>query len=113
MCEDCEGYDCERESEESTEQSGEISIINLPLETIKGIDLDKDEFAKGVRDHSYVAGAISALVSCGVMPAEALEFVLNSKMIEVNLKMNKDKCKSQVDASKYSLNNIEDMRDGI
>lgn len=101
------------EEEEAEEEELTISIIKLPLQTIDGIDLDQEEFKKGVKEYSNVAGAISALVSAGAMPSEALEFVLNYKAVEANVKMNKDKCKAQVDASKHMLNNFEDARDGI
>lgn len=56
-------------------------------------DYDMEAFQKGIDDHSYIAGAITAVLNAGVTEQFALEYLLNRDTINYNLKaseINKD-----------------------
>lgn len=49
-------------------------------------DYDMDDFQKGIDDHSYISGAITAILNTGVSEQFALEYLLNKDTINYNLK---------------------------
>lgn len=61
--------------------------IPMELENLKGIKYDKKEFDKGVKDYSYVAGAISSLLNAGLSSTDALNYIINRETIEHNFKL--------------------------
>lgn len=61
--------------------------IPMELENLKGIKYDKKEFDKGIKDYSYVAGAISSLLNAGLSSTDALNYIINRETIEHNFKL--------------------------
>ena len=61
--------------------------IPMELDNLEGIKYDKKEFDKGVKDYSYVAGAISSLLNAGLSSTDALNYIINRETIEHNFKL--------------------------
>ena len=83
------------------------NMILLPLEAINDVDIDSVEFRKGLKEYSYIAGAITAMTNAGASAVDALGYLLNVKIAEVNMVAMKLKCKAQVDSAKYMRDNVE------
>lgn len=49
-------------------------------------DYSMEDFQKGIDDHSYISGAITAILNTGVSEQFALEYLLNQDTINYNLK---------------------------
>lgn len=64
------------------------NIFNLNLENLKDSVIDKDWFQFGVNDVSYLCGAISALVSVGITPNKAMDYIVEKEAADVAMKHN-------------------------
>jgi hypothetical protein len=118
--EDLEILDTEEDSEE-TEDTGLLDLsslegvsgecvmgIVLDVTTLEGSKLSKKDFVRGINDTSYDAGIITTLLNAGVKATDALNYVLNLKLIDANIKMTELRCTSQVEASKNAFKASED-----
>lgn len=82
---------------------GVMPKVNVETEECQGVQLDKDEFQKGVTHMSFVAGQISALVSAGLTVELATDFVMNERNIEHNQKLQEIINKNQLEVSKIQM----------
>jgi hypothetical protein len=90
----------------SSDSSDTLPPFQLELE-----DFDVEEFKRGIKDTSYIAGVITAFLNAGVTEGFALDFLLNKETIKHNLKtaeitkeMNIEMSKNQkATAEKYEL----------
>lgn len=64
------------------------NIFNLNLENLKDSVIDKDRFQFGVNDVSYLCGAISALVSVGITPNKAMDYIIEKEAADAAMKHN-------------------------
>ncbi|WP_310877150.1 hypothetical protein [Priestia megaterium] len=71
-----------------TEQLQELMNVSeqLPPIEIQMEDYDQDEFHRGIKDSSYLAGQITALLNAGVSEGFVLDFLLNQATIDHNIR---------------------------
>jgi hypothetical protein len=72
----------------SGSESDKLPPIVLDIEAY-----DADEFDRGIKEASYIAGVVTALLNAGVTEGFALDYILNKETIKHNLetaKINKD-----------------------
>lgn len=64
------------------------NIFKLNLENLNDSVIDKDKFQFGVNDVSYLCGAISALVSVGITPNKAMDYIIEKEAADAAMKHN-------------------------
>ena len=72
----------------------DISVEQLMMhviskENIEGVEYDKKEFQKGLKDVSYVCGMITGLMNIGVCAVDALTYVINEHTFDNSIEVNK------------------------
>ena len=72
----------------------EVSVEQLMMhviskENIEGVEYDKKEFQKGLKDISYVCGMITGLMNIGVCAVDALTYVINEHTFDNSIEVNK------------------------
>ena len=72
----------------------DVSVEQLMMhviskENIEGVEYDKKEFQKGLKDISYVCGMITGLMNIGVCAADALTYVINEHTFDNSIEVNK------------------------
>jgi hypothetical protein len=65
----------------SGSESDKLPPIEIPFEFY-----DADEFHKGLKDTSYLAGVITAMLNAGVDQGFVLDYLLNKETIKHNIK---------------------------
>ncbi len=60
--------------------------LTLDTSNVEDIQIHDELFYEGVCDVSDICGSITALVSVGLTPAEALDYILNRENIAYNLR---------------------------
>ena len=68
---------------DSTPQDLEQIILGVELDTeeLQGAKYDEAEFKKGLKEYSYIAGAYVALSNAGISMVEAMNYILNFKIL--------------------------------
>ena len=61
----------------------------ISKENIEGVEFDKKEFQKGLKDISYVCGMITGLMNIGVCAVDALSYVINEHTFDNSIEVNK------------------------
>ena len=61
----------------------------ISKEDIEGVEFDKKEFQKGLKDISYVCGMITGLMNIGVCAVDALSYVINEHTFDNSIEVNK------------------------
>lgn len=74
----------------------EISTENL----VEEVQYDKDEFKRGLKEGSHIAGLFTALTNSGIDLESATTFILNNQNINMNIEIAKIQANAQVEASK-------------
>ena len=79
---------------EVEEYDDEVSVEQLMMhviskENIEGVEYDKKEFQKGLKDISYVCGMITGLMNIGVCAVDALTYVINEHTFDNSIEVNK------------------------
>ena len=79
---------------EIEEYDDEVSVEQLMMhviskENIEGVEYDKKEFQKGLKDISYVCGMITGLMNIGVCAVDALTYVINEHTFDNSIEVNK------------------------
>lgn len=108
MCDNCT---CNEELEVKDSETGETLQLELPegfemqeymFDPISmGIeDYDQDEFTKGIKNGSYVAGLITALKNTGLTFEQCMDYVLNEQTIKFNLEVTKMNTEMNIEMSK-------------
>ena len=72
----------------------EVSVEQLMMhviskENIEGVEYDKKEFQKGLKDISNVCGMITGLMNIGVCAVDALTYVINEHTFDNSIEVNK------------------------
>lgn len=72
----------------------DVSVEQLMMhviskENIEGVEYDKKEFQKGLKDISYVCGMITGLMNIGVRAVDALNYVINEHTFDNSIEINK------------------------
>ena len=110
MCKDCENKELEMNEESqgialedmSREELLDVvySLLNQKDKEIEidsdltGVSIDKDEFAKGVKDFSYIAGAFTVMNNVGYPKDLIHEYLINERTIKYQLKSNEQTCEN-------------------
>ena len=104
-CEECNG-------EELYTQEQVLDIVEeitpkifISTESCGGIELDKKEFAKGVKEVSNICGRISAILSTGVSKESVIDIIMNLQNIEFNKIVNTENNNTNKETAK--LQNIQ------
>ena len=100
MCKDCENKELEMNEESqgialedmSREELLDVvySLLNQKDKEIEidsdltGVSIDKDEFVKGVKDFSYIAGAFTVMNNVGYPKDLIHEYLINERTIKHN-----------------------------
>ena len=79
---------------EIEEYDDDVSVEQLMMhviskENIEGVEYDKKEFQKGLKDISYVCGMITGLMNIGVCAVDALTYVINEHTFDNSIEVNK------------------------
>ena len=71
-CDDCQRYD-----DDDDDDIGDIvdPVIGFNLENVIDSEFDTEEFNKGIKSMSFVAGQLMALQNAGIKPQNALEYL--------------------------------------
>ena len=72
---DCD--DCQRCDDDDDDDIGDIvdPVIGFNLENVIDSEFDTEEFNKGIKSMSFVAGQLMALQNAGIKPQNALEYL--------------------------------------
>lgn len=70
--------------------------VELNIEKLHNLELDVEEFKRGLKDASYIAGQYSALRSVGLGEDFAYNILLNESTSRGNLELGKVNSKQQV-----------------
>ena len=72
---DCD--DCQRCDDDDDDDIGDIvdPVIGFNLENVIDSEFDAEEFNKGIKSMSFVAGQLMALQNAGIKPQNALEYL--------------------------------------
>ena len=86
----------------------EVSVEQLMMhviskENIEGVEYDKKEFQKGLKDISYVCGMITGLMNIGVCAVDALTYVINEHTFDNSIEVNKLLNELELNKTKVSL----------
>jgi len=76
----------------------EISTLNLSENT--NIQLDNEEFIKGLKDVSYACGMYTGLLNSGISVEDAIEIVIGKMNIEHSLEVTKINANASIECSK-------------
>ena len=79
----------------------EINTSNLSENT--NIQLDKNEFMRGLKDSSYVSGIYTGLLNSGISVEDAVEIVIGKLNIEHSLEVAKINANASIESSKNAL----------
>jgi phosphorylcholine metabolism protein LicD len=105
--------ECQQESEVSMEElmsSMTLQPLELDISNLDGIQYDNDEFAKGIKETSFIAGQITALLNVGLTSAQAIDFLINEKTILHNLSLAKVNNKTSIEVSKNQALQIQNQQ---
>ena len=81
--------------------------IDINVDNLDGITIDKNEFKKGIKQYSAIAGAFSALNSVGYPKDLIHEFLINRETIDYQLSLNKQTCESNEKQAKITQVKLE------
>jgi len=91
----------------STTQSSDVILFFEPLEiNMDGlseninIQLDNEEFIKGLKDVSYACGMYTGLINTGFSIDDAIEIILGKMNIEHNIEIAKISANATIESSK-------------
>jgi len=73
-----------------------IPRVELDTEKLNDLELDINEFKRGIKDASFIAGQYSALRSVGLSEEFAYNIVLNESTSRGNLELGKVNSKQQI-----------------
>lgn len=64
------------------------------------IQLDNDEFARGLKDASYACGMYTALLNCGFSMEDAVAYIFNRMNVDHNIETTKISANANIEVSK-------------
>lgn len=74
--------------EDATEEYIKENVYKLCTDNLSDIKIDSEKFKNGVDDVSYLCGAISALVSVGINPNKAMDYIVDKEATTIGMKHN-------------------------
>ena len=79
----------------------EINMSNLSnLSENRNVQLDENEFMRGLKDSSYVSGIYTGLLNSGISVEDAIEIVISKMNIEHSLEVAKINANASIECSK-------------
>ena len=120
MCDNCkETKDKESQIEETSKQNTEqesksplddilmftepFSIFTDNLENDKDIQIDKDEFVKGMKEASYFSGFYTCLINSGMSMEDVVSIIMNKMNVDHNILMSQIQTNGSIEVSKNSV----------
>ena len=121
MCKDCENKELEMNEEQLNDSQQGVSLEDMSREELldvvysllnqkdkeieidsdlTGVSIDKDEFAKGVKDFSYIAGAFTVMNNVGYPKDLIHEYLINERTIKYQLTLNEQTCKNNKEVAR-------------
>jgi len=76
----------------------EISTDNIAEDT--NIQLDSDEFKRGLKDSSYYAGIYTGLINSGLSMDDSITIILNKMNVEHSVQITNINANASIEASK-------------
>lgn len=86
--ENCLSLDDSCLNSDNTPEYIKENIFKLNLENLNDSLVDKKKFQFGIDDVSYLCGAISALVSVGITPNKAMDYIVEKEAADAAMKHN-------------------------
>ena len=81
--------------------------IDINVDNLDGITIDKNEFKKGIKQYSAIAGAFTVLNSVGYPKDLIHEFLINRETVEFQLALNEQTCESNEKQAKITQVKLE------
>ena len=81
--------------------------IDINVDNLDGITIDKNEFKKGIKQYSAIAGAFTVLNSVGYPKDLIHEFLINRETIDYQLSLNEQTCESNERQAKITQVKLE------
>ena len=89
----------------------ESNIIDLDVDNLKDIVINKSDFNDGVKDMSRLCGQISALCAVGITPSMALSYIsekyASDEVNKYNLKISELNANSNIESSKFGAMSVQ------
>jgi hypothetical protein len=102
--EDMQNYECGHEEltqEQFQEETYVTSPVELEMSDVEFLDINQNEFAKGINEASYISGYYTALVNSGMSLEFAQNYLLNVLACNMSIEIAKINAQSNVDVSKH------------
>ena len=116
MCDNCNDKELEElkvespETEESKSPLDDILMFTEPflistdnLENDKDIQIDKDEFIKGMKEASYFSGFYTCLINSGMSMEDVVSIIMNKMNVDHNILMSRIQTDGSIEVSKNSV----------
>jgi len=119
MCDNCKEIITESQTSETskpyTEQESKsplddilmftepFSISTDNLENDKDIQIDKDEFVKGMKEASYFSGFYTCLINSGMSMEDVISIIMNKMNVDHNILMSRIQTDGSIEVSKNSV----------
>ena len=81
--------------------------IDINVDDLNDITIDKSEFKKGIKQYSAIAGAFTVLNSVGYPKDLIHEFLINRETVEFQLALNEQTCESNEKQAKIQQIKLE------
>jgi len=117
MCDNCKETKQEELTTESPETDKEsksplddilmftepFSISTDNLENDADVQIDKDEFIKGMKDASYFSGMYTCFINSGFNMEDAISIIMNKMNVDHNILMSRIQTDGSIEVSKNSV----------
>jgi len=80
-----------------------FSILTDNLENDKDIQIDKDEFIKGMKEASYFSGFYTCLINSGMSMEDVVSIIMNKMNVDHNITMSQIQTNGSIEVSKNSV----------
>jgi len=80
-----------------------FSISTDNLENDKDIQIDKDEFIKGMKEASYFSGFYTCLINSGMSMEDVVSIIMNKMNVDHNIIMSRIQTDGSIEVSKNSV----------
>jgi len=80
-----------------------FSISTDNLENDKDIQIDKDEFIKGMKEASYFSGFYTCLINSGMSMEDVVSIIMNKMNVDHNILMSRIQTDGSIEVSKNSV----------
>jgi len=80
-----------------------FSISTDNLENDKDIQIDKDEFIKGMKEASYFSGFYTCLINSGMSMEDVVSIIMNKMNVDHNILMSQIQTNGSIEVSKNSV----------